>query len=102
MLTRRESCNIFFFISKSVYINAGMHSAPHSRFSLCNGYLGYPFEKKTLWTGFARLSLSVRWNTAIDPEGESFSLSKENIGVGATNHQGRHAQAAGEACHRHL
>jgi hypothetical protein len=42
-------------------------SLPSER--LCNGYLGYPFEKKTPWTGFACLFLSVRWDTAIDPEG---------------------------------
>jgi putative transposase len=43
----------------------------------CNGYLGYLFEKKALWTGVARLFLSVRWNTAIDPEGNHSRPSKK-------------------------
>jgi hypothetical protein len=40
-------------------------------------YLGYLFEKKALWTGVARLFLSVRWNTAIDPEGNHSRSSKK-------------------------
>src|SRR6266704_2536209 len=48
----------------------------------------------------ASLFLSVRWNSAIDPGGESFPFTRENTGVGTANHQGRHAQAAGETCHR--
>ena len=43
----------------------------------CNGYFGYLFEKKALWTGVARLFLSVRWNTAIDLEGNHSRLSKK-------------------------
>jgi hypothetical protein len=60
----------------------------------CNGYLGHPFEKEILWAVIARLFLSVRWDSAIDPGRESFSFTRENTGVWIANHQGRHAKAA--------
>ena len=39
------------------------------------------------------LFLSVRWDSAIDRGGEWFSFTRENTGVWAENHQGRHAMA---------
>src|SRR6266480_3527972 len=70
--------------------------------SPCNGYLGHPFEKKAAWAFFVRLFLVVRRDSAIDRGGESFSFPRKNSGEWTANHQGRHAKAAGEACHRLL
>ena len=58
-------------------------------YGTCNGYLGHPFVKKALWAVIASLFLSVRWNSAIDAGGESFSFTRENTGVWTANHQGR-------------
>jgi hypothetical protein len=63
------------------------------RESGCIGYLGRPFEKQTPWAIIASLFLSGRWNSAIDPVGESFSFTRENTGIWTANHQGRHTMA---------
>lgn len=59
----------------------------------CIGYFGHPFEKEAPWAFTARLFLMVKWYSANDRGGESFSFTRENTGVGTTNHQGRHAQS---------
>ena len=59
----------------------------------CIGYFGHPFEKEAPWAFTARLFLMVKWDSANDRGGESFSFTRENTGVGTTNHQGRHAQS---------
>jgi Cyanobacterial TRADD-N associated 2-Transmembrane domain len=59
----------------------------------CNGYLAHPFEKEAPWAFTARLFLMVKWDSANDRGGESFSFSREITGVWTTNHQGRYAQA---------
>ena len=38
--------------------------------------------KKALWAVIASLFLTVRWNSAIDPGGASFSFTGENTGYG--------------------
>ncbi len=68
----------------------------------CNGYLGHPFEKVSLWAVIASLFHSVWWDSVIDQGGEWFSCTRENSGVGAANSQKRHAQTAGESCERPL
>jgi hypothetical protein len=42
MLTKRASCNIFFFISKSAYINAALLQMG------CTGYLDHLFVKSEI------------------------------------------------------
>ncbi|HKF39188.1 MAG TPA: hypothetical protein VKB35_19990 [Ktedonobacteraceae bacterium] len=60
----------------------------------CNGYIAHPFVKKALWAVIANLFLSVRRDSAIDPGGELFLFTRENIGVWAEDHYRRHAKAA--------
>jgi Protein of unknown function (DUF998) len=59
----------------------------------CIGYLVHPSEKETLWAVITNLLLSVSWNSAIEKAEESFSITRENTGVGTANHQERHPKA---------
>jgi hypothetical protein len=51
-------------------------------------------REKDLWAVIASLFLSVRWNSAIDPGGESFSSTRENTEVWAADSHERHARTA--------
>src|SRR6266480_5837874 len=50
----------------------------------------------------ARFFLVVRWDSATDPGGKSFSYTRENTRLWAADSQERHAQAACESCKRPL
>lgn len=68
----------------------------------CNGYLGHPFEKEAHWAvSPASFSQSDGTETSVQVE-ESFSFTRENIGVWTANYRGRYIKGAGEACKRPL
>jgi hypothetical protein len=74
-------------------IYEGSQTIYKAKIESCNGYLVHPFEKEAPWAFTARLFLMVKWDSANDRGGKSFSFSREITGVWTTNHQGRHAQA---------
>src|SRR5260370_29831565 len=58
------------------------------------GLLRTSVRERGPWAFIASIFLSVRWDAAIDRGGEWFSFTRENTGVWAEDHQGRHAMAA--------
>jgi hypothetical protein len=61
------------------------------RSSVLYGYSVHPFEKEAPLAFTAHFFLVVKWDSANDRGGESFSFSRENTEVWTTNHEGRHA-----------
>ena len=72
------------------------------RFLLLYWLLSTSVREHGLLSFSARFFLVVRWDSATDPGGKSFSYTRENTRLWAADSQERHAQAACESCKRPL